>query len=77
MREISGQALLAGLRDEKIKVMIHLDNGGNNEMYRDWFDHYVERGEDFDVIGLSYYPFWHGTFDMLEHNMKDMARGIL
>lgn len=73
VREISGQALLAGLRDEKIKVMIHLDNGGNNEMYRDWFDHYVERGEDFDVIGLSYYPFWHGTFDMLEYNMKDIA----
>ena len=57
----------------KIPVMIHLDNGGNNEMYRDWFDHYVERGEDFDIIGLSYYPFWHGTFDMLEYNMKDMA----
>ena len=37
--------------------MIHLDNGGNNEMYRDWFDHYMERGEDFDYIGLSYYPF--------------------
>lgn len=67
VREISGQALLAGFLDEKIKVMIHLDNGGNNEMYRDWFDHYVERGEDFDIIGLSYYPFWHGTFDMLEY----------
>ena len=25
-------------------VMIHLDNGGNNELYRRWFDHYVERG---------------------------------
>lgn len=53
--------------------MIHLDNGGNNEMYRDWFDHYMERGEDFDYIGLSYYPFWHGTLQMLEDNMNDMA----
>lgn len=54
-------------------VMIHLDNGGNNELYRRWFDHYVERGDDFDMIGLSYYPFWHGTMDMLFHNMNDIA----
>lgn len=56
----------------KAKIMIHLDNGGNNEMYVDWFDHYFERGEDFDIIGLSYYPFWHGTIGALEANMKDM-----
>jgi arabinogalactan endo-1,4-beta-galactosidase len=42
-------------------------------MYRDWFDHYMERGEDFQIIGLSYYPFWHGTFADLEHNMRDIA----
>lgn len=58
---------------DKIKVMIHLDNGGNNELYREWFDNFVKRGGDFDMIGLSYYPFWHGTFDMLENNMKDIA----
>ncbi len=57
----------------KAYVMIHLDNGGNNEMYVDWFDHYMEKGEDFDIIGLSYYPFWHGTADALSFNMRDMA----
>lgn len=59
--------------DKEIKIMIHLDNGGNNALYREWFDHFMERGEDFDVIGLSYYPFWHGTFDMLSDNMADIA----
>ena len=34
---------------------------------------FMERGEDFDYIGLSYYPFWHGTLQMLEDNMNDMA----
>ena len=53
--------------------MLTLDNGGNNALYRDWFDHYMERGEDFDYIGLSYYPFWHGTLHMLEDNMNDIA----
>ena len=56
-----------------IPLMIHLDNGGKNELYRDWFDHYVERGEDFDYIGLSYYPFWHGSLQSLEDNMNDIV----
>lgn len=68
----------AGIRavracDPDILTMIHLDNGGNNELYRRWFDHYTERGEDFDLIGLSYYPFWHGTMDQLINNMTDIA----
>ena len=69
----------AGIRgvkavDPKVPIMIHLDNGGLNSMYVDWFDHYVEQGEDFDIIGLSYYPFWHGKLEELSFNMQDMAR---
>jgi len=60
--------------DQKLPIMLHLDNGGNNKLYRDWFDHYFERGEDFDCIGLSYYPFWHGGIQDLEYNMKDIAK---
>lgn len=68
----------AGIRgvravDADMPVMLHLDNGGNNAMYRDWFDHYIERGEDFQIIGLSYYPFWHGTLEDLKNNMNDLA----
>ena len=44
--------------DSKIPLMIHLDNGGNNALYREWFDNFTQRGGDFDYIGLSYYPFW-------------------
>lgn len=73
VREISAEALLEGSIEEPVRIMIHLDNGGNNELYREWFDHFMEKGEDFDVIGLSYYPFWHGTFDMLQSNMTDIA----
>lgn len=54
-------------------IMLHLDCGGNNERCREWFDEYVRRGEDFDIIGLSYYPFWHGTIDDLSNNMNDLA----
>lgn len=69
----------AGIRgvrfvDRQVPIMIHLDNGGFNEMYVDWFEHFMERGEPFEVIGLSYYPFWHGTLEQLEFNVRDMAR---
>ena len=68
----------AGIRavkelDKDILIMIHLDNGGNNELYRRWFDNYIARGEDFDIIGLSYYPFWHGSLADLKNNMDDIA----
>ena len=60
--------------NQDIPIMLHLDNGGNNELYRTWFDEYVKRGEEFQIIGMSYYPFWHGTLDMLEYNMNDIAK---
>ena len=68
----------AGIRgvravDKTLPIMLHLDNGGKNELYREWFDNYIKRGEDFDIIGLSYYPFWHGSLQALEDNMKDIA----
>ncbi len=68
----------AGIRgvravDSFMPVMLHLDDGGNNAMYRNWFDRYLERGEDFQIIGLSYYPFWHGTLADLGNNMRDLA----
>ncbi len=69
----------AGIRgvravDKDVPIMLHLDNGGNNELYRRWFDEYLKRGEDFQIIGLSYYPFWHGTLQMLSDNMADIAK---
>lgn len=69
----------AGIRavrevSDKTLIMIHLDNGGFNDMYVEWFDNYLKRGEDFDIIGLSYYPFWHGSINELDYNMNDMAK---
>ena len=70
--------LNAGIRavrsvDPDLPVMLHLDNGGNNALYREWFDEFMKWGEDFQVIGLSYYPFWHGTLQDLEDNMRDIS----
>jgi arabinogalactan endo-1,4-beta-galactosidase len=57
----------------KAKVMIHLDTGGSNGKTRWFFDNVLKRDVKFDVIGLSYYPKWHGTVDQLNTNLTDLA----
>ncbi len=57
-----------------IPVMLHLDNGTDRELYQTWFDNYISRGgEDFDIIGLSYYPVWNNGIRGLAENMNLLA----
>lgn len=55
------------------KIMLHLAEGGSNAKFRTFFDQARLQGIDYDVIGLSYYPYWHGTFQELKSNMDDLA----
>ena len=54
-------------------IILHLERSGDNAMYRHWFDNVISRNVSFDTIGVSYYPFWHGDFDALQANLKDLA----
>ena len=57
------------------RVLLHLDRGGDAALCRDWFERYADHGgEDFDWIGLSYYPFWHGSLADLGGNLDALAR---
>lgn len=56
-----------------IRTVIHLDQGGDNALYRKWFDLAAEANLDYDIIGMSYYPFWHGTLEQLIQNMNDVS----
>ncbi|HIT90829.1 MAG TPA: glycosyl hydrolase 53 family protein [Candidatus Merdenecus merdavium] len=60
--------------DTKIKIILHLDFGGDNKLYRSWFDEVTKREVEFDIIGLSYYPFWHGTLEELSFNLNDISK---
>lgn len=57
----------------KTRVMLHLANGGDNGLYRWWFDNITSRGVPFDVIGVSYYSFWHGSLEALQFNLNDIT----
>jgi arabinogalactan endo-1,4-beta-galactosidase len=54
-------------------VMLHIAEGGDNEMAHWVFDNLTRRDVPFDVIGLSYYPFWHGTLAELQGNLNDIS----
>ncbi len=54
-------------------VMLHVAEGGNNEMNRWFFDNITRRKVPFDVIGVSYYPFWHGSLAQLQGNLNDLS----
>lgn len=53
----AGQAAVREVAPQA-KVVLHLDDGGNLDKYRWWFDQARALGVDWDVIGCSYYPFW-------------------
>src|SRR3972149_10342518 len=56
--EKGSQAVREVLPDAKI--MIHLNDGGNNATFRKMFDKLESASLDYDIIGLSYYPYWNG-----------------
>ena len=61
------------LPDENVGIIIHFGDGGNNGACRWFFDHIASQNIDYDIIGLSFYPWWHGTFNILQYNLDDLA----
>ncbi|QJD96998.1 hypothetical protein HH214_14525 [Mucilaginibacter robiniae] len=55
-------------------IMLHVALGGQDEESRFFVDNMLKRRVPFDVIGLSYYPKWHGTPDDLSHTMTDLTQ---
>ena len=55
------------------QIMVHIDRGGDKRRTKDFYDHCKEQGVEFDVIGQSYYPWWHGSLADLRENLAFMA----
>lgn len=73
------QLIYAGINAVKsvspsTSIMLHIALGGQNDESRFFLDNMIERGVPFDVIGLSYYPRWHGTLDDLQYNLEDLSK---
>ena len=73
--QAADSGIVAGLSESDLKpaVMIHIDRGGDPRGTEWFFDNLSARGVNYDLIGLSYYPFWHGRMSVLERTLRIAA----
>ena len=55
------------------QIVVHAARGGDQAVCRWFIDGVLAGGVDFDVIGLSFYPWWHGTLQDLARNLAALA----
>lgn len=71
--------LKAGLKAVKevlpnAERVLHLENSGNLLVINEWYSKMEEYGVEYETMGLSYYPYWHGTIDNFFHNITVLKR---
>ena len=54
-------------------IVLHVDRGGDNAGARRVCDALIAREAPFEVIGLSFYPWWHGGLEAFEANVDDLV----
>jgi arabinogalactan endo-1,4-beta-galactosidase len=57
----------------KPRIMIHIERSGDYDAAVWFFDSLIAHHVPFDVMGLSYYPFWHGNLATFRNNLHDLA----
>ena len=71
------KAGIAGVRqgagDAKVIIMLHIDQGGKKGVTKWFFDNINKRQVPYDIIGVSYYPWWHGKIEDLKENLNYIA----
>lgn len=55
------------------RIMVQIEKSGNVAATKYFFDNLLQRGVEFDVIGQSYYPWWHGSLLELRECLAFMA----
>jgi arabinogalactan endo-1,4-beta-galactosidase len=55
------------------RIMVHIDRGGDKATTKYFFDKLNTYDVRYDVIGQSYYPWWHGSLLDLRENLIFMA----
>ncbi|MHC4643145.1 MAG: glycoside hydrolase family 53 protein [Planctomycetota bacterium] len=61
-------------KEQDVRIMIHVDCGGNNKRTQWFFDNLNRNSVPYDIIGVSFYPWWHGTMDNLLENLRETTK---
>ncbi len=71
------RAAIGGIRDAAggsgPVVALHIDRGGDWGATQWFFDHVAQEQVEFDAIGQSYYPWWHGSVAALRECLTRTA----
>jgi arabinogalactan endo-1,4-beta-galactosidase len=59
---------------DSVRIMLHFSQGGSTGGTQWFFDHMNAYGVTYELIGLSYYPWWHGTLADLTANLQATAQ---
>ena len=54
-------------------IVIHVDRGGDWNFCEKFYENLDKRHVPYDVIGLSYYPFWQGPLAGLKTNLDNLS----
>ena len=54
------------------KIIVHLEHSASKDMQEWFFSNLTQYFNDFDVIGESYYPYWHGGLPLLIDNLTHL-----
>lgn len=57
----------------KARIIIHTEKGGVWETTYSFYDKLEQYDVDYDIIGLSYYPMWHGTIPNFGETIKNLS----
>ena len=63
----------SGAAGSPVKIVMHIDCGGDWPVTQWWFDHLKAAKVDYDIIGQSFYPRWHGNPTLLQHNIVEAS----
>lgn len=55
------------------KIVIHTERSGDAQATRNFYQKMTDYNIDYDIIGLSYYPFWHGLLSEAEKTIEMAA----
>jgi len=58
---------------DTVKIMIHVDNGASSSICEWFLNNLLAQDVNFDIIGISYYPWWHGSLTDLENNLAFLS----
>ena len=70
-RGVQGRARNRRRIAHPIRIMIHIHGGGKEGMAKYFWGKFKLDPDLYDIVGLSFYPAWDDSIDLLKQNLAD------